>query len=635
MIPEEFIPQAWLNSIFSELWNYEMVPNSVDEWFPSEFWTLKKRAWLFTDRGVDNVFNRQMKANGAGKLINGGVAYFWDQDCNVYMFERVSNAYVMTEVFTNPSFGDPWHLTRFNQDSYGKRVKQRALVLPYVWWLVNGWTADKVNSTNDDGSGNVVLAVNEAAIFDPVTSLWQYIYFTPQATDAARYQIRQIVQVINDQTVYLSEQFYGDPVDWDTAEPGQTYANIDSIVVFNNIRDENWLVLCMSLDGTEFTYRNLGWNDIELFEGRFWQISSYWTSVAWSIATGEYEIIDPSTVRWGSNNARWQKMDSLMVAKNYLVINMEAGISVIWQFAEDPNTGLWIYNMTSIMNGDSGFWPDALFYKWWFYYVGKDRFFEGGDIVPTSDSIIELQVKNQWLTIDRYLTAIDNADYVRSYDFWRWIVVQYVKEWQTVMLVYDNIYKGWLPWWYNMEIYDKFELFYWDLLIIAWDKICIKGWNKDIDESISVKCVITGSKQIKNSIISLKKIKLSLGYFDNVVHNFKISVDIWKAVFEGKIKKDSSWVAYLNRQNIAAWWSSLGSGPIWFNLLGWGNAEGWPHNVATFIAKMWLIGIPIWMKCTYYKITFENLENYDLNIQWITVLLESGNPYITPLENVF
>jgi hypothetical protein len=40
-------------------------------------------------------------------------------------------------------------------------------------------------------------------------------------------------------------------------------------------------------------------------------------------------------------------------------------------------------------------------------------------------------------------------------------------------------------------------------------------------------------------------------------------------------------------------------------------------------------------QCTYYKITLENIDNYDLNITGITALVEQGNPFITPLQNVF
>lgn len=630
MLSEDFIPQKWLNSIFSELENYELVQNSVDEWFLWPECTLKKRAWLFTDVDVWWTYPRQTDAEIKGKIINWWVAYFWDADCNVYKFELVWNSYVMTKIYDNSALG---LLTLFDVNMYGDRVKQKAVVLPYTSIFVSWWTADKVLSTNDDGSGNVVLAVNEAATFS-AWSVGQYIYFTPQASAAAAYQIRQIVQFIDDQTVYLGEMFYADPSTWWVAEPWETYETIDSVVVFNNLRDSAGLVLCIDAQNDYATYRNLWWNDIELFEWRFWQISWYWTSVWWSFATWEYEILDPATVLWWWINARWQKMNSLITTKNYLAVNMESWISVVWQIWVNTSVTP-IYNLTWIMNWDSALSPDSIFYKWWFYYLWKDRIFEGGDIVPTSTNIIGLQVKNQWVAIDKYISAIKDSDYVRCYDFWRWIIIQYTDWVTTRMLVYDSIYECWLPRIYNMPIYDKFEMFYWDLLIGVWDKICLKQKNIDLTEDISCKCVITWSKQIKNSVFSLKKIKLALGYFDNIIHNFKVTIDLWEAVFESSIQKDSMWVQYLVWQNLAANGSSLGSIPIWFNLLWWWNWEWWENMISTFIAKMGLIWIPIGKKCTYYKITFENLENYDLNIQWITVLLEQGNPYITPLQNVF
>jgi hypothetical protein len=51
--------------------------------------------------------------------------------------------------------------------------------------------------------------------------------------------------------------------------------------------------------------------------------------------------------------------------------------------------------------------------------------------------------------------------------------------------------------------------------------------------------VVTGSKQIINSVFSLKKIKLMLGYFYNVV-SFKITVDLGKKVFIGTVQKNAN-----------------------------------------------------------------------------------------------
>ena len=630
MLNEDFIPQKWFNSIFSELENYELVQNSVEWGFAQNECTLKKRDGLFTDQNVWWIYNRQMDAAFAGKIVFWWLAFIRDQSGNVYRFEKISWSYAFSKVFDNsgPS------VFMFDTDMYGNIVKQKAIVLPYTSLFINNWTADKVLSTNDDGSGNVVLTVNEAATF-AAWSVGQYIYFTNAASAAAKYQIRQIVQFIDGKTVYLGEAFYADPSTRWIAEPGETYETIANVIVFNNLRDTNGLVLCIDTTDNSTTYRNLSGNDIELFEWRFRQISGYGTSVGGSLATGEYEILDPATVRGDSVNARWFKMNSLILAKNYLIVNLENSVSVLWNIWVDTNN-IAIYNLTSVANWESSFWVDSIFYKWWLYFVGKDRLYEWWDIIPTSTNIIELQVKNQWIIIEHYLKQMNYSDYVRCYDYWKWMIIQFTDWTDTRMLVYDAIYEWRLPWTFkNNAIYDKFEMFYGDMLICVGDKVCLKQWNIDITENISCKCVITGSKQIKNSIFSVKKIKLALWRFNNLVHNFKIRIDLGEAVFESKIEKDSMWVSYLTRQNLSANGSSLGSIPIGFNLLGWWNGSWWSNMISMFIARMWLIGIPVGKKCTYYKITLENLDNYDLNIQGITVLTEAGNPYVTPLQNVF
>jgi hypothetical protein len=51
--------------------------------------------------------------------------------------------------------------------------------------------------------------------------------------------------------------FYADPSTWAVDEPGETYENIDSVVVFNNLRDSAGLVLCIDAQNDGATYRNL------------------------------------------------------------------------------------------------------------------------------------------------------------------------------------------------------------------------------------------------------------------------------------------------------------------------------------------------------------------------------------------
>lgn len=629
MIADDFIPQKWLNSIFSELENYELTQNPYEEWFLWNTATLKKRDGLYTLKNSDWSYDWETDGTILWKVVYGWLSFFWDDLGKVYRFEKIWWNYQMTKVFNNEDgIWDPI-VSIYDVDYNWNEVKQKAKIMSYVTTLKNSWTADKVLSTNDDGNWNVVLVVNELAIFE-TTDVWKYIYFTNSASNNAKYQIRQIVQFVDESTVYLSEQFYAEPSTRAVDEVGETYDTIDNVVVFNNLRDINGLCLTVStLSNAEIGYRNLWWIDIEIFEWRWWAISNYWTSVWGSLATWEYEILDPDTILGSSTNGRWQKMNSLILFKNYLMVNIENSIWVIWQIWAN-STVTPIYNLNIILNGESSFSVDSLCEKdSGMYFIWKDRIFNSWDINAVSTNIIQGVTKNQWIIINHFLSQIKDSDYVRVYDYGKWIMIQYANSLGTTMLAYDDIYECWLPWIYNwLEIKDKFELFYGDLLIWVGDKICIKQWNIDITENISVKCVVTGSKQIVNSIFSLKKIKLMLWYFWNSVQ-FKITVNIGKQVFLWTTTKDADGILYLMWQNIAALWGTLGSSPIGFNQL-WGV-----NTVAQSMAKVGLIGIPIGRRCTYYKITLENIDNYDLNICWITALIESWNPYVTPLQNVF
>lgn len=624
MLNDDFIAQKWFNSIFSELINYNLVQSPYEDWFLPETATLKKRPGLFTDQWVWGTYNWQAHWTLMWKIIVWWVMFCRDNLCNVYRFEKVLWEYVMTLVYDNTL----WPLTLFSTSSYLTTVKQKALKVPYLSWKVKSWTADKVLSTNDDWSWNTILFVNEDLTFSSA-SVWQYIYFTDSASTKAKYQIRQITQYLTAKSVVLSSMFYSDPSDWAVNEPWETYATIGDVVVFNNLRTSAWLVLCLAVSDNEATYRNLWWNDIEIFEWRLWQISWYWTSVWWSIGSWEYEILDPTTVLWWSTTLMWQKMDSFVLVKNYLLVNQENSISVVWQIWQDALLTP-IYTMNNISWWDSAFWYDSIFYEWGLYFYWKNKIFKWWDVVATSTNIIELQSKNQWIIINKFLKWIWLLDYVRCYELGDWsIIIQYTDlSTKTTILKYDPTYEWWLPWEYNLVIKDKFEPFYEDFIVCVWDKVCLMAWTDDLWWDISTKCVVTGSKQIRNSIFSLKKFKITLWYYSNVVW-FKATIEIWRDVFRSIIKKDANWVSYLTRQNIWAWWWTLWSVPLWLMNLWWVN------SVDSYIARQWLIGIPIWKKCTYYKLTLENIDNYDLNISGITWLVETGNPYITPLNNVF
>ena len=626
MIFDDFIPQKWFNSIFSEIENYELVQNPHETWFLWNTVTFKKREWLYSAQ--DAGWNYLWETDGTilGKVIYGWLSFFWDDLWKAYRFEKDNNdKYIMTKIFDNPGN----IVSLYSKDKYDKPVKQTAKVVPYLCTLLSSWTADRVLSTNDDGNGNTILAVNEAGTFDTY-SVGQYIYFNDNSSIYAKYQIRQIVQYINDKTVYLSEQYYADPSTWGVDEKWDTYETIDNVVVFNNLRDSNGRCLTIeTLNAAEISFRNLGGIDVEVFEWRWRFINSFGTSVGGSYATGEFEIVDPDTALGSSTHARGQKMNSLVLFKSYLLVNLENSISVVWQIGNNLNTTP-IYNLNTIIWWESIFGPDAMCNRnWGMYYLGKDRIFNGGDINAISTNIIQGNMTNQGMIIKHFLEEIRGNDWVRVYSYGKWLIIQNSNVLWTNMLVYDDMYQWWMPWIYDgLEIVDKFELFYGDLLIGVENKICIKWGTTDLWADINTKCTVTGSKQVINSLFSLKKIKLMLGYYGSSTE-LKVTVNLGKQVFQWTTLKNAAGTQYLYWMNLAGAGWTMWAIPIWLALLWWVNA------VDATIAKMWLMGIPIGKKCTYYKITFENINNSDLNICWITTCMEVWNPFVTPLTNVF
>lgn len=664
MLQEDFIPQKWFNSIFSELNNYELVQYPTErDWFFSETATAKKRDWLYTEQDLEWNYVWKTDAEIKWKIIVGWVMFLWDKNCNVYRFEKDSWNYTLTKIFSNV-FGNIWledwsslyaedmswqfslensdsDIRLFEYDMYGRRVKQKALCISYLNKLNKEFTVDKTASTNDDWNWNTIIAANEAWIFTDWSTPWDenmlayYVYFPSSSSSQVRWQIRQIVEIPsweNWKQAYLSQMFYSEPTDWLVDEPCEVYEWIEDVIVFNNIRNSAGQVLTLWISNSEAHFRDLGWIDIEMFEWRLWMINSYATSVWASLASWEYEMLDPNTVRGSSIDSRWQKMDSLVLIKNYLLVNMENSMSVIWKMAVDDNEVDPIYNINSIINGESAITPDAIFFKSWLYFVNTDTMFEWGDVVAVSSNMIYWETTNQWAIVQTWLDKISYWDYVRAYWIWRMRIIQYIIDGKTQMLVYDDLYEWWMPRDYPMEIYDKFEKFYDERVIWVWDKICFKRWDSDLWETIKCKVTIIGSKNYINSLFSIKKIKIWLWFYDNIQH-FKIKLDLWYTVYEWHIQKDAEWVEYLTWSNIA-WqqWDWLWVMPVWIVPFGWWDVESW---LVSYIWKIWLIWVPIGKKCDYYKITLENLNNDNLNLTGISVLTEWWNTYITPANNVF
>lgn len=643
MLQEDFIPQKWFNSIFSELNNYELSQYPTEKnWFFSETATAKKREGLYTEKDTDWNYNRKTAWNIKWKIIVWWVMFIWDDKCHVYRFEKdVNEDYVLTEVYNNPTTES----VLFTKDRYNRRVKQRALCISYLNKIDKTFTVDKNASTNDDWNWNTIIAANEAWTFTDWSVLWEenmlsyYIYFPSNSSSQVRWQIRQIVQIPsweNWKQAYLPQMFYSEPTDWLVDEPCEVYKWIEDVIIFNNIRkwSVDWPVLTIWVSDWEVHFRDMGWIDIEMFEWRLWMINSYATSVWGSLATWEYEILDPATVRGSSTDSRWQKMDSLVLIKNYLLINMENSMSVIWKMAVWDNEVDPIYNINSIINGESAITPDAIFFKSWLYFVNVDRMFEWGDVVAVSSNMIYWETTNQWEVIQPQLNSIEYWDYVRAYWIWRMKIIQHAKSpTHTQMLVYDDLYEWWMVWEYeNLWIEDRFDRFYDERVIGVWDKLCFKRWDNDLWQPISCKITVVWSKNYINSIFSLKKIKIWLWYYSNV-QKFKLSLDLWYSVFEWHIRKDSEWTKYIMWNNIAAeQWEWLWASPLWIPTYWWWDEDTW---LESYIWQIWLLWVPIGKKCTYYKLTLENIENSDVNITGISVLTEGWNTYITPANNIF
>lgn len=630
MLSDDIIFTEWFNDLVTFIQNFRFTQPPHERGFSSVDKAAVKRPWIYTKQDpTTDEFVWELDDDYAGHIILDDVAYAWDKSCNVYTLTEVSQNYVLTKIFDNTTPAYDF----YSQDGNGERVKQKALVLDYLSELQT--TAEVATWTvNADSQGNVVLKVTTSTFTNLMVG--QFVYFpSGTTTDNFKYQIRQIIQYVSATEVYLSEQWYSDPaavVDWAVWETIEIYKNVSKNIVFNNIKDADQNVLTYDLNGNTFYMRWLGGKDICKFDGKLWILALPSTSIAGSLSTGEFEIIDVSLVFWVAASNVWERVVLIQPYENYIVVFYNSRISVIWKFAVDENK-VPLYNLNEI---HSWFSAEGCNQAWldddglYFYSKAKINFFRL-DIKADNNSTIKWKPVRQWDKIKYMLSDTQLWYGIRSVDnvnvFWdHESLYILVEKWDTtVMFEYNKEVKWWLLHKFSQTFWEYHTQFYSDILMGCKTYLCLRSWWDDLWEEIKQIITITWPKQWMWTWITVYMVKILLAYYQNQIE-FTSEIELGWALYEKQIQWDSDWIWYVDEQNIAASAWALGQVPLWYTVI-------WFNSLSEAISKIGLIWFKVMKSWVYYSYTMENANNKDLNIYKLSVLYKQDNPATVPATN--
>lgn len=618
MLVDSFIPIVWFNSVFSYLKNFEVKQSPIEEGTKSDKFFFTKRDWFYSEKTNTGIYKWELEWNFVGKEVFNDIAYIRDDLWKVYSYEKDTNGlYVLTKIYDNPVW-----LWVYTKDTKWNLVPQRCKKIQYITWFKKSWTV--LSSTNFWWGGtDVELIVNEPNTFD-ISDVGSYIYIPYSASSDFRFQIRVIIDVVNDTTVHLSEQFYNEPTVW---TPWETYDTIWDVIVFNNLKYTNDQVLTYDVENNAFHLRSLWWKDIAVYDGRYWSLTLEWTAVGWSVLTWEYEIIDPTTVRWNNVGSRWEKILSIESYKTYLLLFYKTSIAVVRQIWQDSSSNP-IYNYNEILWWVGLFSANSYVIKeWWLYIFTQDKTFNWLDIKPQSTNIIEGILSPQWSIIQKQLNSITSSDYVECFSYDVGVGVYASNDFWTKFFKYTLEYKGR----YYHESYKKINNYYKKLYsdnVLWYDKyVCLEWWNVDFDANIDQEVQIKWPWQTYWDAFTILQIKFLLWFYNDEM-DFELELDLWWEKFIWYVYDDAKWISYIRWQNIASANGALSQVPLQYMVLWWIN------SIKENIWRIWLIWLRVWKSWVYYKLTVKNKDNKHFNFGSIMVQYKQWNPLVVPIKNV-
>ena len=598
------IPTSWFNWAFSSIVNCGIS-------IPPFETSYKKDKFFFTKRdGLTEVF--QADADIVQIFAYSNIIYFYDTAKNVYKWTKTWDDYNIAKIYTATN-AEADNVTLWEEDFDGSEMSQQIFSIPYVVDKVSTATVDWVATVSGVWE-EPYLVVNE----DTFTSadLGRYVYI-PDTSENAKYQIREILEVESATKVLLNFSFYNVPSDWDTVE---IYDRVWDTIVFNNLRKSDNDVLTFDLDDDKY-FRHYWGRQTFLYDWKLWILNNYWTSLGWSLWTGENEILDPATVLWFVKDNKAQKIISAVPYAWNVVLFYDNKVSAVWRVWEWSD---WepIYTLRDVLQWIGIKTVESFdIREWGLYFLSANNRFYGLALESIDERTLQGRVKNQWFVIQELLDKYSDWDnyYIYSDSAWLNILIAYADK--TYVLKYLQDYEWWAEHRYNKKLKKYFKNYLGKEVMIYWDKLAEKWGEDDIWEEIEQYVEVTWPDEVYGNMFVLHFIKLMLWYYwEKTDCNIRVETSNW--IYEWYLEHSASgsqWVSYQEED-----WSlgnnSLGYWVLWW----WEDISVWNTTLLGLKLRAWWV---------YYKIKIGNKDNNALNIWLIQTLYSPANTLTVPKWN--
>jgi len=677
MLQDKFIPAEWVNSIFVDILNCDIVTRPSQQGFLHSLYFFKKRNWLET-KTVGWVNQWQTTWSIAWASYNNLNIYPYTQSGYFYKFDGdilttllSAGWYNWTDYSnktTEVSFGSgryPDKYTRFTVSSYDAinaeitinetltPAQQIALVSKYVY--VKTWAAQRWFRAISSIPTSTKIKLT--SWFATAPSSWDSLFvYDSLVTHTIYPQLREWWTT--------SYKFY---VTWVTITPTAWATYTNSTYTFTVVSaDISWW------NGTIIaTWTGAPWLSWTLTKSSWtWDATiTFWDSDTGSDRLVAKDLSDNINYLYFPNDKRLVKRDNRLiwlhknkqyilphspddieivlstkivplwtvqamnidVFSGYLIVFFADKIWILKKTIIDQVTQDYVYQYQDLLN--FGLFSDNsyIIYGGNFYVYANDNRLYSISISSTSWWDVLAKAEDQWTIMVNYFSTITSWDVRFTYISW---VLRLVHDDWVATYVYKYVenYKAWIRDTYT-QYWNLFTFHYnidWTQYTCYSNSLYSITWIQDIWSNIDEKIRIYWPVQTFNDIFKLTAFKIRFG-FDGVNKLWwKLKCNVWWSV-KYYIERDITDLDLIDLINqYIVWWGMMWWGMMWDYLMWWWFGIG---NLADYFAEFIDVKFVIWKEGSWFDLIIENDENSEMYFGGAIALYTANNPETSYVKN--
>jgi len=678
MLQDKFLPAEWLNTIFVDILNCDIITRPSQQWFLHPLYFLKKRNGLQTVT-VGGTNQWLTTGNITGASYNSLNIYPYTASWYLYKFDGST----ITTLTSATSYNGTDFTYKTIDVAFGS------------WRYPDKYTRFTVASYD---AINAEITINETlSAWQQLAMVSKYVYV--KASSTAQWWFRAIESIPSSTKIRLTSWFWTSPWAWDTLF---IYDALVSQTLYPQLREwasgsYKFYVTWVSVTPTaSATYTNNGYTftvvstDISWWN---WTIIATWTwapqlagnlsksAWTWDATIAFYdsdnwqdrlvwkdtnEVInylyfpnDRKLVKWDNKLIWLHKNRQYIIPHNsedieiilstklvnlgtaqamnidvfswYLIVFFADKIWILKKTITDPSTQDYAYVYQDLLN----FWlfseNSYIIYGWNFYVYANDNRLYSISISSTSWGDILAKADDQWMIMVNYFSTISAWDVRFTYMSG---TLRLIHDTGTETNVYKYIenYKAWIR-----DTYPQ----YWNLFLFHYniddtEFICHANsiyamlWIKDIATNITEKIQIYGPVQSFNDIFMLTAFKIRL-WFDGISPIWwKLKLNVGGS-YKYYIEKDITTLNVIDLINqYIIWWGMMWWWLQWdYIIWGW---EG-IGQIEDYFAEFIDIKFVVWKEWSRFDLVIENSDDTQLFFGWAVALYTQNNPEVLYVKN--